>query len=77
MQCPKCNGAMEAKNIEDVEVDVCSKCSGVWFDQDEQERPKIRPSPTLIGWILRFGNMKTSLNFLKNPSIALIAKLIW
>ena len=40
MQCPKCNDKMEVEKIEDVEIDVCTKCAGVWFDQDELRKAK-------------------------------------
>ena len=29
MQCPKCKGDLEAKNIEDVEIDFCSYTEGI------------------------------------------------
>jgi len=47
MQCPKCNGAMEAREIEAVEVDACSKCAGIWFDQDELRTAKDQTDPHL------------------------------
>ena len=30
--CPKCLGLLEDKTIEDVPVEVCSVCHGLWFD---------------------------------------------
>ena len=47
MQCPKCNDNMEVKKIENVEIDVCSKCAGVWFDQDELRKAKDQTEPDL------------------------------
>jgi len=47
MQCPKCNDTMEVKNIESVEINVCSKCAGVWFDQDELRKAKDQTEPDL------------------------------
>jgi Zn-finger nucleic acid-binding protein len=35
MLCPKCNSELVTKKVENVEVDQCAKCSGVWFDFDE------------------------------------------
>ena len=35
MQCPKCDGELNTKKIEDIEVDQCKRCSGIWFDFDE------------------------------------------
>ena len=47
MQCPKCNCKMEVKNIRNVEIDLCSECSGVWFDQDELRKVKDKTEPDL------------------------------
>lgn len=37
MDCPKCVGKLEKKKIENIEVDVCSVCEGIWFDAGELE----------------------------------------
>ncbi|MCC6907536.1 MAG: zf-TFIIB domain-containing protein [Phycisphaerales bacterium] len=42
MNCPKCNAAMEAVNFEDIEVDRCTSCGGLWFDLREHEELKQR-----------------------------------
>ena len=34
-ECPKCDGNLVETAFEDVKVDVCNKCSGVWFDPGE------------------------------------------
>ena len=33
--CPRCRGLMDIERAEDVEVDVCLKCRGVWLDAGE------------------------------------------
>jgi len=33
--CPKCGGLMDIEKAEDVEIDVCLNCHGVWLDQGE------------------------------------------
>jgi Zn-finger nucleic acid-binding protein len=38
MNCPKCNGALKARTREDIEIDVCSECGGVWLDSGELEK---------------------------------------
>ena len=38
MNCPKCVGKLEEKNIENVKTDVCWVCEGIWFDKDELEK---------------------------------------
>jgi PAT family beta-lactamase induction signal transducer AmpG len=35
MRCPKCRSDMEQIMIDDVEVDRCSSCHGLWFDDGE------------------------------------------
>ncbi|MDY6965863.1 MAG: zf-TFIIB domain-containing protein [Halobacteriota archaeon] len=33
--CPRCGGLMDIEKAEDVEIDVCLKCNGVWLDYGE------------------------------------------
>lgn len=33
--CPRCGGLMDFEHAEDVEVDVCLSCHGVWLDSGE------------------------------------------
>lgn len=35
--CPKCIGKLQKKKVEDVELDVCYVCEGIWFDAGELE----------------------------------------
>lgn len=37
MKCPKCLGTMEPVLFNDVEVDRCTKCYGLFFDHLEKE----------------------------------------
>ena len=37
MNCPKCSSEMETVTYDDVEVDRCSGCQGLWFDGGEIE----------------------------------------
>ena len=37
MQCPKCAHDMEKVTFENVEVDRCKLCKGIWFDALEHE----------------------------------------
>jgi acetyl-CoA carboxylase beta subunit len=34
-KCPKCEGTLYESTIENVKVDVCENCSGVWLDAGE------------------------------------------
>jgi Zn-finger nucleic acid-binding protein len=47
MLCPKCNEQMEIQVIEGADIDVCTKCKGVWFDQDEMRQAKDQLEPDL------------------------------
>jgi Zn-finger nucleic acid-binding protein len=35
MRCPKCRSDMQQVMIDDIEVDRCSTCHGLWFDDGE------------------------------------------
>jgi len=37
MDCPKCISGMEKVVFENVEVDRCKNCEGIWFDMLEHE----------------------------------------
>lgn len=38
MKCVKCDGTLQRVELEDVEVDQCDACSGIWFDSGELQR---------------------------------------
>ena len=40
MQCPKCLGNMEEVTFNDVEIDRCTRCYGLFFDHLERESLK-------------------------------------
>ena len=40
MECPKCNSDMEKVTFEEIEVDRCTNCKGLWFDMLEHEHLK-------------------------------------
>ncbi len=48
LQCPKCQGTLEAVIVDQVEIDVCNKCGGVWLDAGELEQLSKRESG---GWL--------------------------
>jgi Zn-finger nucleic acid-binding protein len=43
MRCVKCEGRLVTVRIEDVDVDQCDGCAGIWFDAHELERVLRRP----------------------------------
>ncbi len=38
MRCPKCRADMEQINYKGIEIDRCTICNGIWFDQGEIEQ---------------------------------------
>jgi DNA repair exonuclease SbcCD ATPase subunit len=38
MQCPRCSGSLREGKFEEVLIDTCEKCAGVWLDAGELER---------------------------------------
>ncbi len=57
MNCPRCKSELVEKKLEELEpegtfgeviVDVCSSCSGIWFDKGELERVDNKIEPKII-----------------------------
>jgi Zn-finger nucleic acid-binding protein len=40
--CPRCGGLMDIEKADDIEVDVCISCHGVWLDPRELEDLKAK-----------------------------------
>ena len=40
--CPRCGGLMDIENADEVEVDVCINCYGVWLDRGELDDLKVK-----------------------------------
>jgi hypothetical protein len=38
MKCPRCDGSLKETKLEDVSIDTCDKCGGVWLDSGELEQ---------------------------------------
>lgn len=38
MQCPRCDGSLKEMKVEEVTIDTCDKCGGVWLDSGELEQ---------------------------------------
>ena len=37
MKCPKCGADLQEVNYEDVLIDTCAECHGIWLDHGELE----------------------------------------
>ena len=65
MQCPKCDADMEKVTYENIEVDRCTGCAGIWFDMLEAEKLKeIKGSETIDT-----GDAKTGAEYDKKQKI--------
>jgi Zn-finger nucleic acid-binding protein len=52
LQCPKCDGSLMETDYENIKIDVCNKCSGVWFDAGELAQVVDKNENS--GWLSRF-----------------------
>ena len=50
LQCPRCDGKLVEITFEEVQIDRCKKCNGVWLDAGELERLTKREG---AGWLSR------------------------
>src|SRR5262245_13758998 len=50
MKCPRCDGTLNESKVEEVSIDTCDKCGGVWLDSGELEQLTRRES---AGWFKR------------------------
>jgi diguanylate cyclase (GGDEF)-like protein len=62
MECPKCKGEMQTKTIDEVEIDICASCGGIFLDDGEFESfTGIDPATGFIR-LSRFAKVLTKLN---------------
>src|SRR6185503_14942952 len=38
MKCPRCHNDLKENKLDDVSVDTCKQCGGIWLDSSELER---------------------------------------
>jgi ribosomal protein L37AE/L43A len=50
LQCPRCDGTLDEITFEDVQIDRCNKCGGVWLDSGELESLTKKEN---TGWLSR------------------------
>jgi len=59
MPCPRCDGMLHEETFDDVSIDRCDKCNGVWLDAGELEQIIKEENPSgrwlSIFWPGRFG----------------------
>lgn len=48
MACPRCGGSLKESKFEEVSIDTCEKCGGVWLDASELQQLRQREKG---GWL--------------------------
>ena len=51
MVCLRCDGSLKETKIEEVTIDTCDKCGGVWLDSGELEQ--LTTKKDAGGWFKR------------------------
>jgi len=51
MQCPRCDGTLKENKFEELLIDTCDKCGGVWLDSGELEQLTRKETG---GWFSRY-----------------------
>lgn len=59
MKCPKDGHDLVAREFEDVQVDVCTHCGGIWLDPGELDQLTKREDPGVLRRV--FGNVASAL----------------
>ena len=52
LQCPRCDGTLYETTYENITIDVCNKCSGVWLDAGELAQVAVKEEGG-TGWFGR------------------------
>src|ERR1044072_6195563 len=53
MKCPRCDGSLTESKFEEVLIDTCDKCGGIWLDSGELEQ-LTRKDKDKGGWFSRY-----------------------
>jgi uncharacterized protein len=51
LNCPKCDGTLVEVTHDNIQIDQCDKCNGVWLDAGELER--LTKQEEGAGWLRR------------------------
>ena len=51
MKCPRCDGSLSESKFEEILIDTCDKCGGVWLDSGELEQVTKKDAG---GWFSRY-----------------------
>lgn len=77
MKCPKCQAEMEKVSFNGIEVERCTGCKGIWFDDLEQEDLlKLKGSETLDTGSTKLGDRTNEIDDITCPSCGGAAKML-
>lgn len=54
LNCPKCDGELHESDYENIKIDICDKCGGVWLDAGELAQ--VVDQNENSGWLSRLFN---------------------
>lgn len=66
MKCPNCNVNLVMSNRNDIEIDYCPECRGVWLDRGELDKIIERSTPNAPE--TRFNNDRNQQSFSRDDS---------
>lgn len=52
MSCPRCDGPLKESTVDEVAIDTCEKCGGVWLDSGELQQLIKREGGNWFGRLL-------------------------
>jgi Zn-finger nucleic acid-binding protein len=50
IKCPRCEAKLRATVVDEISIDECPTCKGIWFDHDELRQAKDLTEPDLV-WL--------------------------
>ena len=50
MKCPQCKEQMKQSTVDEITVDECARCRGMWFDSGDLDEVKDKVLPDM-GWL--------------------------
>ena len=53
MKCPRCDGSLKESRFEEVMIDTCDNCGGIWLDSGELEQLTSKEKEK-GGWFSRY-----------------------
>lgn len=53
MKCPKCGADLQTVEYQDIHIDRCTECNGVWLDDGELDQITRHTDPGFMGRVFR------------------------